>query len=297
MPPNGTTEEQNQILENLASQGYDGIAVSVIAPNDQVPVLNKIADKTNLITFDSDAPKSNRLLYIGTNNYEAGKSCWERRSSSCLPNGGKIAVFVGTLLGRQRGAAPEGYSGRHRRPQDRHRRQARGQHRSRQGPLERRGHRQRQSAISTLVGRPLDLQRPGHRRGARRPGQEGQGHRGSLRRRGRHAERHRRRRHPGHRGAEALPCSAICRANGCTISPPRARQPSSAPADHDHRHRRRGHQQGQRRRVQEEARRDEEVTPRQGNPPCPPLLHESQMRGGSPSVFPASLRCSESRSR
>src|SRR5260370_32017303 len=51
MPPNGTTEEQNQILENLASQGYDGIAVSVIAPNDQVPVLNKIADKTKLITF------------------------------------------------------------------------------------------------------------------------------------------------------------------------------------------------------------------------------------------------------
>jgi ribose transport system substrate-binding protein len=69
MPPNGTTEEQNQILENLASQGYDGIAVSVIAPNDQVPVLNKVAAKTKLITFDSDAPKSSRLLYIGTNNY------------------------------------------------------------------------------------------------------------------------------------------------------------------------------------------------------------------------------------
>src|SRR3954462_8613507 len=50
MPSNGTTEEQNQILENLASQGYDGIAVSVSAPNDQVPVLNKVAAKTNLLT-------------------------------------------------------------------------------------------------------------------------------------------------------------------------------------------------------------------------------------------------------
>src|SRR3954462_2466461 len=50
MPPNGKTEEQNQILENLASQGYDGIAVSVSAPNDQVPVLNKVAAKTNLLT-------------------------------------------------------------------------------------------------------------------------------------------------------------------------------------------------------------------------------------------------------
>jgi ribose transport system substrate-binding protein len=96
MPPNGTTEEQNQILENLASQGYDGIAVSAIAPNDQVPVLNKVAAKTVLITFDSDAPKSSRLLYIGTNNYEAGKVLGGE-IVKLLPDGGKMAVFVGTL--------------------------------------------------------------------------------------------------------------------------------------------------------------------------------------------------------
>jgi ribose transport system substrate-binding protein len=96
MPANGTTEEQNQILENLASQGYDGIAVSVIAPNDQVPVLDKVAAKTKLITFDSDAPKSKRLLYIGTNNYEAGKALGAE-IVKLLPNGGKMAVFVGTL--------------------------------------------------------------------------------------------------------------------------------------------------------------------------------------------------------
>jgi ribose transport system substrate-binding protein len=96
MPSNGTTEEQNQILENLASQGYEAIAVSVIAPNDQVPVLNRVAEKTKLITFDSDAPKSNRLLYIGTNNYEAGKALGNE-IVKLLPSGGKMAVFVGTL--------------------------------------------------------------------------------------------------------------------------------------------------------------------------------------------------------
>ncbi len=58
LPASGTAENQNQILQDLASQGYDGIAVSVIAPNDQVAVLDKIAEKTNLITFDSDAPKA-----------------------------------------------------------------------------------------------------------------------------------------------------------------------------------------------------------------------------------------------
>jgi ribose transport system substrate-binding protein len=96
MPPNGTAEEQNQIIENLVSQGYDGIAVSVIAPNDQINQLNRAAEKTKLITFDSDSPKSNRLLYIGTNNYEAGKVLGGE-IIKLLPNGGKMAVFVGTL--------------------------------------------------------------------------------------------------------------------------------------------------------------------------------------------------------
>jgi ribose transport system substrate-binding protein len=96
MPANGTTEEQNQILENLASQGYDAIAVSAIAPTDQVPVLDRVAAKTKLITFDSDAPKSKRLLYIGTNNYEAGKVLGAQ-IVKLLPKGGKMAVVVGTL--------------------------------------------------------------------------------------------------------------------------------------------------------------------------------------------------------
>jgi ribose transport system substrate-binding protein len=96
MPSTGTTAEQNQILENLASQGYDAIAVSAIAPSDQVPVLDKVAAKAKLITFDSDAPKSKRLLYIGTNNFEAGKALGAE-IAKLLPNGGKMAVFVGTL--------------------------------------------------------------------------------------------------------------------------------------------------------------------------------------------------------
>jgi ribose transport system substrate-binding protein len=96
IPPSGTAAEQNQIMENLSSQGYDAIAISAIAPNDQVPMLNKVAQKSKLITFDSDAPKSNRLLYIGTNNFEAGKTLGDE-IVKLLPNGGKTAVFVGTF--------------------------------------------------------------------------------------------------------------------------------------------------------------------------------------------------------
>jgi ribose transport system substrate-binding protein len=96
MPPNGTPEDQNQIMENLASQGYNAVAVSVIAPKDQTRVLNRVAEATNVITFDSDAPQSNRLLYIGTNNHEAGKMLGGQ-IVKLLPNGGKIAMFVGTF--------------------------------------------------------------------------------------------------------------------------------------------------------------------------------------------------------
>src|SRR5690349_17221171 len=96
MPPNGKTEEQNGYLENLVSQGYNGIAVSVIAPDDQVNNINDAAKKTNVICFDSDCAKSKRLLYIGTNNFEAGKTLGAE-IVKMLPNGGKMAVFVGTL--------------------------------------------------------------------------------------------------------------------------------------------------------------------------------------------------------
>jgi ribose transport system substrate-binding protein len=96
LPANGTADNQNQILEDLSSQGYDGIAISAVAPNDQVPLLDRVAAKANLITVDSDAPKSKRLLYIGTNNYEAGKVLGGR-IVELLPKGGKIAVFVGTF--------------------------------------------------------------------------------------------------------------------------------------------------------------------------------------------------------
>jgi ribose transport system substrate-binding protein len=96
LPTTGKTDDQNRILENLSSQGYNGIAVSVITPKDQVGALDRIAATTNLITFDSDCAKSKRLLYIGTNNFKAGQTLGAK-IVGMLPNGGKMAVFVGTL--------------------------------------------------------------------------------------------------------------------------------------------------------------------------------------------------------
>jgi ribose transport system substrate-binding protein len=94
--PDGTVADQNKKLEELASQHYDAVAVSVVAPSDQVSKLNEVAAQSKLITFDSDAPQSKRLLYIGTNNFEAGKAAGGE-IVKLLPSGGKMAVFVGTL--------------------------------------------------------------------------------------------------------------------------------------------------------------------------------------------------------
>ena len=95
-PPNGKPEEQNQMIENLVAQGYNGIALSAIAPADQVSVINRAAKKTKVITFDSDAPASERLCYIGTNNFKFGQALGEQ-IVKLMPQGGKIAVFVGQL--------------------------------------------------------------------------------------------------------------------------------------------------------------------------------------------------------
>jgi ribose transport system substrate-binding protein len=94
--PDGTVADQNEKLEELASQRYDAIAVSLIAPADQSNKVDEVAEKTHLITFDSDAPASKRLLYIGTNNFEAGKALGGE-IVKLLPKGGKMAVFVGLL--------------------------------------------------------------------------------------------------------------------------------------------------------------------------------------------------------
>jgi ribose transport system substrate-binding protein len=95
MPTAGTAEEQRAILEVLSSAGVDGIAISPKDPANQTEILNAAAAKTVLITQDSDAPNSNRLCYIGTDNVAAGKQAGEELLKA-LPSGGKVVAFVGS---------------------------------------------------------------------------------------------------------------------------------------------------------------------------------------------------------
>ena len=90
----GSSATQRQILDDLAAKGVDGIAVSVNDPDNQTEFLDKIADQTLLVCCDSDAAKSKRVAYIGTDNEAAGEQAGQMIKES-LPNGGKIMLFVG----------------------------------------------------------------------------------------------------------------------------------------------------------------------------------------------------------
>ncbi|HTV39197.1 MAG TPA: sugar-binding protein [Candidatus Sulfotelmatobacter sp.] len=96
LPGTGSAAEQTQILNDLVARGVNGIAVSVDDPENETALLNKIAGETLLITTDSDAPKSKRVCYIGTDNVAAGVQAGEM-IKECLPNGGKIMLFVGHI--------------------------------------------------------------------------------------------------------------------------------------------------------------------------------------------------------
>jgi len=95
MPAEGISD-QKRMIEDLITKGADGIAVSPIDPVNQTELLNKAAKYTKLITHDSDAPDSDRLCYIGVDNYVAGRRCGEL-ARAALPDGGKIAIFIGRL--------------------------------------------------------------------------------------------------------------------------------------------------------------------------------------------------------
>jgi ribose transport system substrate-binding protein len=96
VPGGGTAAEQTQIIETLIAKGVHGIAVSVLDPKGAVGILNEAAKRMHVITQDSDCPESNRTAYIGTDNTEAGRVCG-REINKALPEGGKVALFVGKL--------------------------------------------------------------------------------------------------------------------------------------------------------------------------------------------------------
>ncbi len=96
MPKPPEAADQKTIVDDELTKQVQGIAISPKDAANQTDMLNNAASKSLLITQDSDAPNTNRVCYIGTDNHAAGVKLGGLIKTA-LPQGGKIALFVGSL--------------------------------------------------------------------------------------------------------------------------------------------------------------------------------------------------------
>ncbi|MDW8022020.1 MAG: substrate-binding domain-containing protein, partial [Nitrososphaerota archaeon] len=97
---------QLKTMDSYIAEGYAGIAVAPSDPDAIVPVIRKALDTgIPVITIDTDAPASDRLAYLGTDNYMAGRAAGEAmlealKVMGLARPGGKIAIGTGSLTAR-----------------------------------------------------------------------------------------------------------------------------------------------------------------------------------------------------
>lgn len=85
---------EQQALQQAVQSKATGILISVADPTLLKDDIDKaIAAGIPVITVDSDAPASKRLLFIGTNNYRAGQIGGERLAKE-LNGKGNVVVFT-----------------------------------------------------------------------------------------------------------------------------------------------------------------------------------------------------------
>jgi len=100
-PDEANLEQQIRIMETMIRQRLDGIAIDPVDADALIPVINKaIASGIPVVCFESDAPGSKRLGFIGADNYETGRTMG--KAVSRLLNG-KGMILVETGMSRMHG--------------------------------------------------------------------------------------------------------------------------------------------------------------------------------------------------
>jgi ribose transport system substrate-binding protein len=96
LTPPPEAAEQQRIVDDLLTRGVDAIAISPVDPQNQTLMINAAAKRALVFTQDSDAPQTDRICYIGTDNVAAGRQAGELIREA-IPEGGSIMLFVGKL--------------------------------------------------------------------------------------------------------------------------------------------------------------------------------------------------------
>jgi ribose transport system substrate-binding protein len=93
-PPDEKTQSQH--VRDLLDQGVQGIAISPNNPGAQADLLKDVAQKSVLVTLDSDAPVPGRKAFVGSDNYAAGQLAAEEVRNA-IPDGGEVILSVGSV--------------------------------------------------------------------------------------------------------------------------------------------------------------------------------------------------------
>jgi len=88
-------EEQARVVEDVIERGVDGIGISCNDPVAcEAPINKAVEAGIPVMTWDSDAPESDRFTYLGVDNYEGGRAAGELLVQF-MGEEGKVALLTG----------------------------------------------------------------------------------------------------------------------------------------------------------------------------------------------------------
>ncbi len=97
LPQKEDIPKQVETVETWISMGFKGMAIAPSDPEALVSPINSAMERNiPILTIDTDSPNSNRICYIGTDNYTAGKIAGEKMAE-ILRGQGKVAIATGSL--------------------------------------------------------------------------------------------------------------------------------------------------------------------------------------------------------
>lgn len=108
-PQSATASGQISIIEDYLSMGVDGIAIAANDPDSIKKYVEMgLEQGVQMVTFDTDAPNSGRLFYVGTDNVSAGQQGAEALIDM-MDGKGKVAILTGGLTALNLNQRIEGF--------------------------------------------------------------------------------------------------------------------------------------------------------------------------------------------
>jgi ribose transport system substrate-binding protein len=87
--------EQASVMEDMIAQGVDAIGVSCNDPDGCIDPINSAVEAgIEVMTWDSDAPDSERFTYLGVSNYDGGRAAADLLVRA-MGEEGKVAILTG----------------------------------------------------------------------------------------------------------------------------------------------------------------------------------------------------------